>query len=231
MPPEDDTRIEEVPPDETGQVPVTFVRVEPRWYGVTPTGSLAAVGAAAAGVGVILLVLGSTAPGVVLLIGGLLALAAALRGPAVAALAGPFGLARTTLATRQAASRRVATLRRELDELVREREGRLRALGEAVYAGNDAATDTLREELAELESRADEKRSEVERTVNEANEQIRRARLEVSATQSVPLEPYPPPDEADPPEQPRIPEPYPPPDEGDIPEPPAPPQPDPERES
>lgn len=219
----DETKVEELPPDETGPVPVTVVHAEPHWFGLTPTGSLLAVGVAAVGVAVVLLAVGSVVAGIVVLAVGVFVLGTLWRRPVAEALAGPVGLARVTVAAQSEARRRVAGLRSELDALEREREQRLRALGEAVYKGDDAATDPLRQELEELDRRAGEQREEIERTVQQATERIGRARLETGRTEAVPVEPYPPPDEADRPEQPDIPEPYPPPDEGDRPEQPSPP--------
>ena len=202
----DETKVEELPPDETGPVPVTVVHAEPRWFGMTPTGSLLAVGVAALGVAIVLLVLGSLVAGIVVLAVGIFVLATLWRQPASEALAGPLGRARTTISAQRAARSRLVALRRELDAVERERERRLRALGEAVYGSDDAATDPLRRELGELDRRADETRREIERTVTEAQERIEQVRLETGRTEAVSLEPYPPPDEGDRPEQPRIPE-------------------------
>jgi hypothetical protein len=213
-----DTKVEELPPDETGPVPVNVVHAEPHWFGLTPTGSVLAVGVAAAGAGVALLVLGSPLAGALLVAAGVLLLGLLWYGPVAERLAGPVGLARTTISAQGEARRRVARLRGELDALEREREQRLRALGEAVYRGDDAATEALRAELEELERGTGVKREEIELAVREATERIGRARLESGRTEVVSLEPYPPPDEGDRPEQPDIPEPYPPPDEGDRPE-------------
>jgi len=214
----DKTKVEELPPDETGPVPVTVVHAEPHRFGLTPTGSLLAVGVAAVGVAVVLLAVGSVIAGIVVLAVGMFVLGTLWRRPVAEALAGPLGLVRVTVSAQSEARRRIAGLRRELDGLEREREQRLRALGEAVYRDDDAATDPLRQELEELDRRAGEQREEIERTVQQATERIGRARLETGRTEAVSLEPYPPPDEADRPEQPDIPEPYPPPDEGDRPE-------------
>jgi hypothetical protein len=214
----DETKVEELPPDETGPVPVTVVHAEPHWFGLTPTGSLLAVGVAALGVAVVLLVLGSLVAGIVVLAVGVFVLGTLWRRPVAQALAGPLGLARVTISAQSQARRRLTGLRNELDAVERERAQRLRELGEAVYRGDDAATDPLRQELDELDRRARERREEIDRTMQEATERIGRARLETGRTEAVSLEPYPPPDEADRPEQPDIPEPYPPPDEGDRPE-------------
>ena len=215
----DETKIDELPPDETGPVPVTVLQAEPHWFGLTPTGSLLAIGVAALGVAIVLLVLGSVVAGLIVLAVGVFVLATLWRRPVSEALAGPVGLARATVSAQSEARRRLLVLRRDLDGLEREREERLRDLGEAVYRGDKAATTKpLRQQLEELEQRAAAKREEIERTVQVAHERIGRARLETSRTEAVSLEPYPPPDEGDRPEQPDIPEPYPPPDEGDRPE-------------
>jgi hypothetical protein len=189
MPANDETRVEELPPDETGPVPVTHVQAEPQWYGISPRGGAAAMGVAAAGVGVVLLVLGSVVVGAILLAVGVLILALLVRGPVASALSGPTTRGREALSTRLAAGQRLAALRRELDAIARERDERLRALGEAVYRGDDGAVDPLRRHLEELDRRAAEVREEIDRTVLEARERISTARLETARTQVVPFEP------------------------------------------
>lgn len=226
------TAVDEPPPHETGPVPVSRVQLEPRFFGVTPVGALVAVGVAAVGVGIVLLVLGESLAGAVILVLGLLALLGAVdrrrRRQAIDAVAARAGYLGTALTVRAAGRRQLNALRRELDTLTRGRDDRLRALGEAVYEDPKAATDPLRDELAELDARIAGKREEIDGVLSQVEEQIRRARLETSATQVVPPEPYPPPDEGDVPDPARIPEPYPPPDEGDPPEQPRIPEPYPE---
>jgi hypothetical protein len=226
------TFVDEPPPHETGPVPVSHVQLEPRFFGVTPVGALVAVGVAAVGVGIALLVLDESLAGAVILVLGLLALVGAIdrrrRREALRAMAARAGYLGTALTAHAAGRRRMGALRRELDALSRRREEQLRALGEAVYGEDDAATDPLREELTDLDRRIAEKREETDRVMSQVEEQIRRARLETSATQVVPPEPYPPPDEGDVPDPARVPEPYPPPDEGDPPEQPRVPEPYPE---
>jgi len=194
MPANDETRVEELPPDETGPVPVTHVEAEPQWYGISPRGGGAAIGVAAAGVGVVLLVLGSIVAGAILLAVGMLILGLLVRGPAASALSGPTERGRTALSTRLAAGRRLAGLHRELDAIAGERDERLRALGGAVYRGDDGAVDPLRRELEELDRRAAEARDEIDRTVLEARERISSARLETARTQAVSFEPPEPPE-------------------------------------
>jgi hypothetical protein len=189
VPANDETRVEELPPDETGPVPVTVVRAEPEWYGISPRGGAAAVGVAAAGVGIVLLVLGSVVVGAILLVVGVLLLAMLVRGPVASALSGPTTRGREALSTRLAAGQRLAALRRELDAIARERDERLRALGEVVYRGDDGAVDPLRRHLEELDRRAAEVGEEIDRTALEARERISAARLETARTQAVSFEP------------------------------------------
>lgn len=193
MPASDETRVEELPPDETGQVPVTVVSAEPRWYGITPRGGALAVGIAAAGVGIVLLVLGSLVAGAILLALGALVLGMLLRGPVASALSGPTARGRTAVSARLAAGRRLAVLRRELDTIGGERDRRLRALGEAVHRGDDAAVEPLRQALVELDRREAGLREEVDRIVLAARQRMSSVQLETARTQVVP--PEPPPDE------------------------------------
>ena len=96
----------------------------------------------------------------------------------------------------------------------------LTVFGDAAYRG--APTEGLRSELEAVDARAAELEGEVQRVAAEGRERIERARLAVQETQMVSVpEPYPPPDEGNPPTPAPIPEPLPPPDEG------TPPQPDP----
>jgi len=189
MPDNEETRVEELPPDEIGPVPVTRVAVEPRWYGISPRGGALAVGIAAAGVGIVLLVLGSTVAGAILLALGALVLGMLVRGPVAAAVSAPTERGRTAISTRLSAGRRLAELRRELDQTGVERDRLVRALGEAVYGRDDAAVERLRGELAELDRRAADIHDEIDRTVLEARERISTARLETARTQIVPAEP------------------------------------------
>jgi len=189
MPANDETRVEELPPDETGPVPVTVVQAEPHWYGISPRGGAVAVGVAAAGVGIVLLVLGSIVAGAVLLAVGCLILGLLVRGPVASALSGPTERGRTALSVRLSAGQRLAALRRDLDAMARERDQRLRALGEAVYRRDDGAVEPLREELEQLDRRAADARAEIDRTVLEARERMRSSRLETARTEAVSLEP------------------------------------------
>lgn len=221
------------PPSETGPVPVNVTTVEPRFFGVTPTTATLALGIAAVVVGAILVILGELLAGiVVLLVGaGLLAVfLAAARVVKMEEVRDRAAYLGTAVSVRSSARREVLRLRRELDELMRRRRELLLGLGEAVYRGDDGASEPVRSDLAEVDETIAAKEAEIERITTEAQERMSRARLQASPTEVVAVqEPYPPPDEADPPEPARVPEPYPPPGEGDpaeparIPEPSPPP--------
>ena len=183
MPANDETRVEELPPDETGRVPVTVVTAEPRWYGITPRGGALAVGIASAGVGIVLLVLDSIVAGAILLGLGALVLGMLVRAPVASALSGPTERGRTAVSTRLAAGRRLSALRRELDATGGERDRRLRELGEAFYRGDDGAVETLHHQVAALDRRQAELREEIDRTVLAARQRMSSVQLETARTE------------------------------------------------
>jgi 4-amino-4-deoxy-L-arabinose transferase-like glycosyltransferase len=228
------------PPDETGRVPVSVTSVEPHLFGVTPPLAVLVLALAAIALGVLLLGLGRLLPGILLLVAGaalLLVFISISREVGTRELGDRVRFAATSLSVRSAAAREATRLRHELARLQQDRNGRVRALGEAVYAGSEADTEAVRGELAALDDRIAETERELALVAARAQEQVAKAKLEVQATEMVEIpdspgiepqepvripEPYPPPGEGQPPEPARIPEPYPPPDEGDIPEPPPP---------
>ena len=224
----------ELPPDETGSVPVQYERAEPRYYGITPTTLVLVLGGVALTLGVVLFALGHWPFGLialgvsVLLV--LIFLEAARRKPdgAVArstaeALDGyraRAGVAAGSLATRGRAARRLLALRRELQRMGLLRERLLFELGAAVYRGDDQATERVRGQVRELDGLAALREGEMEAVVARTQERIERRRLEVQATEMVELPDQPPqPGESTPGGPAIIPEPYPPPDEGNPPEP------------
>jgi hypothetical protein len=224
----------ELPPDETGVVPVQYVHAEPRYYGVTPTTLVLVLGGAALTLAVVLFALGRWPFGLialgvsVLLV--LIFLEAARRKPdgAVArstaeALDGfraRAGVAAGSLATRGRAARRLLALRRELQRMGLLRDRLLFELGAAVYRGDDQATESVRGQIRELEELAALREAEMESVVARTQEQIDQRRLEVQATEMVELPDQPAqPGEGNPGGPAIIPEPYPPPDEGNPPEP------------
>src|SRR5207244_4774565 len=70
-----DTSVMEVPADETGRVPVTVSRIEPRLYGVTPATLVLVLAGAALTLAIVLFVLGRWPIALVLLGAALLLLA------------------------------------------------------------------------------------------------------------------------------------------------------------
>jgi hypothetical protein len=94
-------------------------------------------------------------------------------------------------------------------------------LGNAVYGGDEQATEETRGRLEELDRLAAQKEAEMQQVLESAQNVLARGRLEVQPTEvaEAQQEPDPAPGEGNPPEPARIPEPYPPPDEGSPPQP------------
>jgi hypothetical protein len=229
-----ETKEMELPPDETGRVPVQYVQAEPRYYGITPTTLVLVLGGVALTLAVVLFALGHWPFGLialgvsVLLV--LIFLETARRKPdgAVArstadALDGfraRAGVAADSLATRGRAARRLLALRRELQRMDQLRSRLLFELGDAVYRGDDQATERARGQVRELDELAALRGAEMEAVVARTQERLEQRRLEVQATEMVELPDQPAePGEGAPGVPAVIPEPYPPPDEGNPPEP------------
>jgi len=178
----------ELPPDETGRVPVEYGQVEPRYYGVTPTTLVLVLAGAALTLAVVLFALGHWPFGLIALgVSVLLVLVfleAARRKPdgAVArstadALDGfrtRAGVAAGSLATRCRAARRLLALRRELQRMGVLRARLLFELGDAVYRGDDQGTERARGQLAELDRLAALREAEMEAVVAQTQERLER---------------------------------------------------------
>jgi len=222
----------EVPPNETGPVPVSMQRAEPHWFGVTPPVMLLGLAAIAFVVSLVLFGTGHWPFGLILLgVAALLVAAwleAARRRPHSAITRASVDArerARSsweTLRVRQAAAAEVRRIQSALASLEPERRSAFQELGEATHRGDASAESEARARLTELDRREDELRRALQHAIEEAGERIHQARLPVQDTMMVlPPEPAPPPDEATPPQPAVVPEPYPPPDEA-TPPPPAP---------
>jgi hypothetical protein len=180
------------PPDETGRVPVSVSSAEPHLFGVTPPVAVLVLALAAIAIGALLVGLGEVLAGVLLLGCGaalLLVFAATSRGERTREVGDRFRLAATTLGARSAAAKEAARLRHELARLADEREGRLRALGEAVHSGSDEEAATAREELAALDERIEQGRRDLALVGPRAQEQVAKAKLEVQPTELVEVQP------------------------------------------
>jgi len=246
---DDPTAVEEVPPEETGVVPVNMVAAEPRYFGVAPPLALFGLAVASLVLAIVLLVAGSMIIGALLLIaaGIFLALfvAASRRLPdnAVAKVSrragrsvrDRTGFAVEAVSVHSSTRREVFRLRHEIDDLVASRRGAALALGEAVYGGVDEDAETARNRMSELDLEIAEKESEMTRVTAAASERLQKAQLHVQSTAIVepPEAPEPMPAPSEPPQPVTVPEPSPVPSEPPTPVPspdplpePSPPQPE-----
>ncbi len=216
----DETAVQEVPPQETGPVPVHVTAAEPRFFGVTPPAAVLALAAASLAVGIVLLatdhlVVGGVLLGVALVLGLLFAAlarrlsetgVARFSAGAASAIRARAGFALEAVTVHSTARVELFKLRRELMELVVQRTECARALGEAVYADDHEASESARTRMAELDGLIAAKEGEMEQTAAGAMERIQRAQLQVQPTQIETPEPAPP-----------TPEPYPSPTPGPVP--------------
>ena len=228
-----DTRVMEVPPDETGRVPVHYERAEPRYYGIAPTTLLLGLAAAVLALAIVLLVTAHWPFGLIALGVGILLIVvfveAARRRPdaiarstadALDTFRSRAAVATESLATRGRAARQVLALRREVQRMATLRKQLLFELGDAVYRGDEQATEAGRGRVAELDELVQQREGEMQEVMARAQDRLQRRRLEVQVTEMVeiPEEPAAP-GEQNPLGPAVIPEPYPPPDEGNPPQP------------
>lgn len=225
----DETTVEALPPTETGPVPVEHAVATPRFFGVTPPSAVLALAAASLAAGIVMLATSHWIVGGVLVgVGSLLAIffvSLARRLPdtavtrfsrtAARSMRAHAGYAVESVAAQSSARMDLFRQRRELSALLAQRAESARALGEAVYAGDDEGTESARAQMAELDGLVSAKEDEMEQTAAAAMERIQRAQLQVQPTQvetpTPPPEPYP---EPSPPPQPvPVPEPTPEPSE------------------
>jgi hypothetical protein len=239
----DSTAVEEVPPDETGRVPVNVTTATPRYFGVTPPMLVFALAVASLALAIAVFLLGHPIAGAVLVVAavvfGVAFVAAARRSPetpvvrlsarALEEIRGRAGLAVEAVSAQSSARLELFRLRRELAELVAERGDAARALGEAVYGGDDKAAANGRKRMGELDRALAEKEAEMTRVAVEANERIQRAQLQAQPTAVVepPQVPEPAPVPSEPPQPVTVPEPSPVPSEPPVPAPSPEPMPEP----
>jgi len=228
----EETAVQELPPDETGPVPVERIVVQRRLFGVTPPTALFGLGLAGVALSILLLATGHWIWGLFLLVAGLLLLAGfgsmarrlpddttgLARAPLAAfdAVRARAGAAVETVAAHGSARIELAGLRRDAGELAAERGQLLRELGEAVYEGNKTATKDGKKRIKELDEAIQAKEAEMTNVALAAQERIGKAQLRVQPTEILPGgEEIP----GEAPEPAQVPEPMPPPDEGQPPEP------------
>ncbi len=216
---DDVTAVEEVPPEETGRVPVHKVAAAPRYFGVAPPLALFALAVATLALGVAVFVAGNAIAGALLLAAAALFsalfIAASRRLPenAVARLGrrafgtvrDQTGFAVEAVSVHSSARVELFRLRREFSELVAQRAEAARALGEAVYGGSEDEVEDARNRMSELDQALADKEREMTTVTAAANERIQRAQLQVQPTAIVepPQVPEPTPEPSPPqPEQP-----------------------------
>jgi hypothetical protein len=238
-----ETAVQELPPHETGEVPVEPQVAERRFFGVPPSTILLVLGLGALALAIFLFATGSWAWGLIFLgislflVTGFVSQVRRLPGEAsgfsnasLAALVSVrarAGAAVDTVAAHGSARVELMRLRREVAALARERTTRLGELGEAVYAGNRTATKQAKDELKGLDETIQAKQEQMVKVTTEARERIEKAQQQVQPTEVLGGE-----DEAPEPSTPGDGEPAQapqPPDEGDLPEQPTIPEPEPGR--
>jgi hypothetical protein len=221
--PAGETVVQEVPPEETGQVPVTVTAVAPRFFGVTPPSAVLALAAASLALAIVLLVTGhGIVGGVLLAVAGILfaafaalanrlpdTSAARVSRDALGAVRAKAGFAAEALAVHSSARVDLFRLRREVAELVAQRGEAARMLGEAVYADDPEASEAARERMAELDGLIAAKEEEMQQTAAGAMARLQRAQLQVQPTQVETPEPPPSPEPQPPPSPPPAPVPMP----------------------
>jgi zinc-ribbon domain len=222
----DETAVEELPPEETGPVPVELATPTPRFFGVTPPAAVLALAAASLALAILLLatghpIVGGALLGVAIVLALFFAgLARRLPDTAVArassgamdAIRARAGFVAETVTVHSSARVELFRLRREVGQLVAERAECARALGEAVYADDTSAAESARARMAELDGSISAKEGEMEQVATGAVERIHKAQLQVQPTlietpEPPAPEPYPPPTE--PPAPVPVPEPSP----------------------
>jgi hypothetical protein len=241
----DVTAVEEIPPEETGRVPVHTVSVTPQYFGIAPPLALFALAVAALAAAIVVFVGGKVIAGALLLAAAalfsVLFVTASKRLPenAVARVSRRVfatardrtGVAGEAVSVHSAARKELFRLRHELSELAAERTEAARALGEAVYGGAEDEIEAGRNRMSELDQAVADKEGEMTRVAAAANERIQRAQLQVQPTEVVepPDVPEPMPAPSEPPQPVIVPEPSPVPSEPPMPVPspePSPPQPE-----
>ena len=241
----DTTAVEEIPPEETGRVPVHKVAATPRYFGIAPPLALFALAVASLAAAIVVFVAGKTIAGALLLAAAALFsalfVAASKRVPenavarvgrrVVATVRDRTGFAVEAVSAHSTARVELFRLRRELSELVAERAEAARALGEAVYGGIEDEVEAGRNRMSELDQALADKEREMTTVTAVANERIQRAQLQIQPTEVVepPQVPEPMPAPSEPPQPVIVPEPSPVPSEPPMPVPtpePSPPQPE-----
>jgi hypothetical protein len=195
----EETQAFELPPDETGTVPVSYRRAEAHYFGLAPHLLVLALAALAVGAGIGLLAAGHLWPSVVLLAVGALGVAFFLEqarrrresylevalADGVDRVRVVSGFAASAAASWSRAGREVARARIEQRRLERERAKLRYELGKVVHRGDDAERDRLLAELHALDERLAECARRAHGAVTEASSRVEHERLAVASTRIV----------------------------------------------
>jgi len=186
----------ELPPDETGPVPVSIMRTEPHWFGVTPPFFVLGVALVVLVVAIVVFASGSWPVGLILLGVGAMLLAVYLeaarrrRHSFVAHMSADVreraGSTWESLRVRSLVALETRRIHGELMVVRSQRRDLLLALGEATYGGDQEAAREANERLRELDGREADLKTALEALLAEAGERIRRAKLSVEDTVRVP---------------------------------------------
>jgi hypothetical protein len=184
----------DAPPTE----PVDVQHAEPRYFGLGPPVFVFSLCAGLLILGVILLVVGSIGLGVIAIVFGVCLLptflAGARRWPeSRIARAGTStadrvrdetGVAVSSISTWSRAGRDSVRLRREQFQLRRERDAKIRELGQSVFE-DDGRADELKAAAKELDERIAANERELEQTISGARRRVRKQRAAVVATEVI----------------------------------------------
>jgi zinc-ribbon domain len=193
-----DTVVEEVPVQEDSPAPVEPQVAERRLFGVPPSTVLLLVAVAGLVFAIVLFALGEWPWALIVLgLAGLVAtamFAQARRLPgetsgvtkaSLGAVDGARARGRVvveTIAAHGSARMELSRLRREVAALSADRSERVRELGQAVYEGNEAAEQELKERIKQIDDDVQAKEAQMAKVTIDAQERIGRAKLEVQPT-------------------------------------------------
>mgnify|MGYP000029323938 CR=1 FL=1 len=177
-------------------VPIDVQHAQPRYFGLAPPVFVLGAAAVLLALGVVLLLTGALAVGVIAIVVALCLLptflAGARRWPdtpvaqagisAADRLKDEAGVAAESITTWGRAGREVARLRREQFGLRRERDAKIRELGVSFYA-EDGRAEELKAEAKALDTRIEENERRLQRTIAGARRRVRKERAAVVATE------------------------------------------------
>lgn len=191
----------DAPPTEVRDVPIDVQHTEPRYFGLGPPIFVFSLGAGLLVLGIVLLAVGSFALGVIAIVLAVCLLptflAGARRRPDTrVARAGistadrvrdEADVAVASVSTWFRAGRDVVRLRKEQFQLRRNRDAKIRELGQSVY-DEDGHADELRAAAKALDDRIGANERELQRTIAGARRRVRKGRAAVAPTEVIKAE-------------------------------------------